>query len=417
MKILIIGSGGREHALAWKIAQSPKAGTVYSSVAAAAGGKVRFNTADISSIEKIIAFSQKHSVDLVVVGPEAPLAKGLADDLRAEGIAVFGPVRAGAKLEYSKEYSKQFMQKYKIPTAAYQSFTEIAPARDYVKQAALPVVIKADGLAAGKGVRICATTEEALECLSDFMELNVLKQSTNKVVVEEFLEGHEASIMAFVDGNTYQVLPISRDHKRLLDKNRGPNTGGMGVYSPVADIHAEDIDFVKKHVFENVIKGLKAENVDYCGIIYAGIMKGPQGINVLEFNCRFGDPETQTVLPLLEQDLLEVLLACTQKKLHTLTLSTRANAALCVVLAGKDYPQSPSKGEEIDGLEKAGQEALIFHAGTKVENGKVYTNGGRVLGVVACGPDLKQARIKAYRAIADIRFNGMQYRKDIGEDL
>jgi len=414
MKILVIGPGGREHALAWKLAQSPKASLIFSSNAAAAGCKVKYNTADLGNNDKVLAFCKAENIDFIVIGPEAPLAAGLADDLKAAGFKVFGAVKAGARLEFSKDYSKAFMQKYGIPTAAYKSFTDIAAAQKYIETLQPPVVIKADGLAAGKGVRICATQQEAQACITDFMSLGTLGASGSKVVVEEFLEGREASVMAFVDGQSYKILPVSRDHKRLLDKDQGPNTGGMGVYSPVKDITAADMDFIKQNVFDKTLAGLKAENIDYCGIIYAGIMKGAKGINVLEFNCRFGDPETQAVLPLLKNDLLEIMLACANKKLKDIDIQTSAGAAACVVLAGKDYPQSASKGVEIKGLNEV-KEALVFHAGTKPADGKIYTNGGRVLGVVGLGADIKEARAKAYGEIKKINFEGMQYRHDIGE--
>ncbi|MDR0953014.1 MAG: phosphoribosylamine--glycine ligase [Elusimicrobiota bacterium] len=419
MKILVIGTAGREHALAWKLAQSPKATLVYTSVMAAAsleqGGKIKFNPADISTNDKVIAFCQAEAIDLVVIGPEAPLAAGLADALRQVGIKVFGAVKAGAMLESSKEYSKKFMDKYFIPTAAYKSFTDADEALKYIETLTPPIVIKADGLAAGKGVNICLSKENAAKTINDFMVEGVFGGSGSKVVVEEFLEGREASIIAFIDGDTYKTMPVSRDHKRLLDGDLGPNTGGMGVYSPVLDITEEDIDFIREHVFDKAIKGLKAEGVDYCGILYAGIMKGPKGINVLEFNARSGDPETQAILPLLEQDLLELILACVNKNLKDFALSAINKTSVCITLAGRDYPVSGSKGLEITGLDKV-QDVLVFHAGTKLENGKTYTNGGRVLSVVALGENLADARQKAYAEIAKINFDGMQYRRDIGEE-
>jgi phosphoribosylamine--glycine ligase len=419
MKVLIIGSGAREHAFAWKLAQSPQCERVYSSVSAAAittADKIQRNIFDTGTADKAINFCKSNKIDLVVIGPEAPLAAGMADDLRAAGIKVFGAVKAGAMLEASKEYSKEFMQKYNIPTAAYKSFTDMRAALTYVETAPMPIVIKADGLAAGKGVNICQTKEDAKKTVNDFMGLNIFGESGTKVVIEEFLEGKEASIIAFVDGKTYKTLPVSRDHKRLLDGNNGPNTGGMGVYSPVADITAQDLAFIKTNVFDNFIKGINAEGIDYCGIIYAGIMKGLDGkINVLEFNARSGDPETQAILPLIQNDLLEIILACLDKKLAEVNLDFDAAASVCVTLAGGDYPQSASKGAEITGLDNV-RDALIFHAGTKIENGKIYTNGGRVLSIVALGDNISRAREIVYNEISKIHFEGMQYRKDIGED-
>ena len=414
MNILVIGTAGREHALAWKLAQSPKAAVVYSSVAGAAGGKIKFNAADMGRAEDVINFCRANKIDLAVIGPEAPLAAGMADDLRAAGIRTFGTIKAGAMLEASKDYSKKFMQKYSVPTAAYKTFTVMEEAQKYVKTLTPPIVIKADGLAAGKGVNICESVEDAQKTILDFMDKAVFGASGSKVVIEEFLQGKEASIIAFIDGDTYKTLPVSRDHKRLLDGNRGPNTGGMGVYSPVADITAQDLDYVNKNVFDNVLRGLKAENIDYCGFLYAGIMKSPKGIHVLEFNARSGDPETQTILPLLKTDLLEIMLACTDKKLKDIDIESAAGASACVILAGKDYPQSSSKGLEIAGLADV-KEALVFQAGTKLENSKVYTNGGRVLSVVGLGADIKEARVKVYAEIKKINFEGMQYRRDIGE--
>ncbi|MDR1684352.1 MAG: phosphoribosylamine--glycine ligase, partial [Elusimicrobiota bacterium] len=351
MKVLIIGSGGREHALAWKLAQSSGAEVVFTSVAAAAGGNVKLNLFDMSAPDKALAFCKDNAVGLVVIGPEAPLEQGLADALRKGGLKVFGPGRAGAKLEWSKDYSKAFMQKFNIPTAAYKSFTEAAAALEYIKTIDMPAVVKADGLAAGKGVIICQTKEEAASAVLDLMQKQAFGAAGAKVVIEEFLEGREASIMAFVDGDNYKLLPISRDHKRLLDGDKGPNTGGMGVYSPVPDIEELDLEFIAANIFDNVIVGLKAEKIDFCGLLYAGIMKGPRGINVLEFNTRFGDPETQTILPLIEQDLLDVMLACADKRLNDIDVTARAQSGVCVTLAGGDYPKTSSKGVQILGLE------------------------------------------------------------------
>lgn len=414
MKVLVIGTAGREHALAWKIAQSPLAEVIYSSVAAAAGGKIKYNAADMGAGAGVLSFCRAEKIDLVVIGPEAPLAAGLADDLRAAGIKVFGTIKAGAMLEASKDFSKKFMQKYNIPTAAYKTFTKAADALKYIETLTPPIVIKADGLAAGKGVNVCATLEDAQNTIRDFMDNAVLGSSGAKVVIEEFLDGKEASIIAFVDGQTYKTLPVSRDHKRLLDGNQGPNTGGMGVYGPVADITADDLAYINKNIFDNVMRGLRAEGIDYCGFLYAGIMKGSRGINVIEFNARSGDPETQVILPLMQQDLLEIILACVDKKLGDVKTISSAGAAVCVILAAKDYPKSGSKGLQITGLENV-KDALIFHAGTKIENGKTYTNGGRVLGIVGLAADIKTARAKAYGEIKNINFEGMQYRRDIGD--
>ncbi|WP_424244061.1 phosphoribosylamine--glycine ligase [Elusimicrobium posterum] len=413
MIILVVGSGGREHALAWKMAQSDRAEVIYSQVAAAAGGKVTHIKQDISKKENVLQFCKENLVDLVVVGPEAPLADGLADLLRENNIKVFGPTSNGAKLENSKEFSKNFMIKYGIPTAAHKVFTDLEVAKQAVSEMPLPLVVKADGLAAGKGVRICLTRADALEAVIDFMDKKIFGNAGNCVVVEEFLVGKEVSMMAFVDGENYLLMPTSRDHKRLLDDNRGPNTGGMGAYSPVEEVPQSDIDFIKTNVYDKVLKGLKAEGVDFCGIIYAGMMMTDKGPKVLEFNCRFGDPEAQVLLPMIKNDLVEIFLAATQKKLNTIKMEVNPGAALCVVLAAGEYPTGSSKGKEITGLENV--KALVFHAATTMQDGKFYTNGGRIMAVAEVAPTMAEARRKVYYEIEKIRFEGMQFRKDIGE--
>ncbi|MCL2888236.1 MAG: phosphoribosylamine--glycine ligase [Elusimicrobia bacterium] len=413
MKILIVGAGGREHALAWKIAQSPRADAIYSSVRAACGGKVIFAGNDLSKKENVLKFCKDKGIDFVVVGPEAPLADGMADLLRENGVPVFGPGRAGARLENSKAFSKNFLVNYNIPTSKAETYTDFASAKKAITEHALPVVVKADGLAAGKGVRICLTREDALTAVVDFMEKKIFGNAGDCVVVEEYLPGVEASVMAFVDGEHYLLLPVSRDHKRLYDKNQGPNTGGMGVYCPVPDVGEKELEFIKREVFDKVIAGLKKEKIDFCGIIYAGLMMTKNGPKVLEFNCRFGDPEAQAVLPLVKTDLLELLLACEQKKLAGMKLDVEDGACVCVVLASEGYPDKPLTGREITGLAQVN--TAVFHAGTEVKDGKVLTKGGRVLGVTAVGENLRAARRKAYAEIEKIHFDGMQFRKDIGE--
>ena len=414
--ILVVGSGGREHALVKSLLASPANPRVICAPgnAGIADEVPCFPDIAADNIDGLVELARSEGIDFVVVGPEVPLSLGLVDALAAESIPAYGPKADGARLEASKIHTKELLNKYRIPTAASATFDNAADANAYIRARPAPIVVKADGLAAGKGVNICESIEDAQKTILDFMDKAVFGASGSKVVIEEFLQGKEASIIAFVDGNTYKTLPVSRDHKRLLNGNRGPNTGGMGVYSPVADITAEDLDFVKKNVFDNVLRGLKAENIDYCGFLYAGIMKGSSGIHVLEFNTRSGDPETQTILPLLKTDLLEIILACTDKKLKDIDIQTAAGAAACVILAGGDYPQSSSKGLEITGLNEV-KDALVFHAGTKLENGKFFTNGGRVLSVVGLGADIKAARNKVYAEIKKIHFDGMQYRRDIGE--
>lgn len=411
MNILVIGAGGREHALVWKLAQN-KAHTIYTKIQPALGGNVVLADGPLGANDEIVAFVNAEGIDLVVIGPEAPLAAGLADALQANGTKVFGPVRAGARLESSKEFSKDFMVKYNIPTAEYKAFTSAEEAKSYLKAAKMPIVVKADGLAAGKGVRVCMNLEDALQAVTDFMESAIFGAAGSKVVIEEFMTGPELSVMAFVDGNSYALLAPSRDHKRLLDRNAGPNTGGMGAFTPVAGITEEYMNTVKTKVFDNVLRGLKEEGINYCGIIYAGLMLTPNGPKTLEFNCRFGDPETQVLLPMLKNDLSEVIMACVNGKLSDVKVEQNPGAAVTVILASQGYPDKPVTGLEITGLEDA--KNLVFHSGTKLDGCKYYTSGGRVLAVTAVGVDFENARAKAYADAAKIHFQGMQFRTDIG---
>ncbi|ACC98074.1 Phosphoribosylamine/glycine ligase [Elusimicrobium minutum Pei191] len=412
MKVLVIGSGGREHAIAWKLLNSLKTSVIYSTVQAAEEGKIQYVKEDISDKNKILNFCESKNIDLVVIGPEAPLAEGLADLLRENNIKVFGPVLAGAKLENSKEFSKEFMVKYSIPTAKYTVCKSSEEAKKLVAEHPLPLVVKADGLAAGKGVRICITREEAVEAVVDFMDKKIFGNAGCCVVIEEYLLGPELSVMGFVDGEHYLLMPISRDYKRLGEDNRGPNTGGMGAYCPVTEIKKEDIDFIKKNVFDKVVTGLKAEKIDFCGIIYAGIMITADGPKVLEFNCRLGDPEAEAILPMIKTDFLDILLACVDKKLDTIKMETFEGSSICVILASEGYPTNPKIGREITGLENV--KGIVFHSGTRVEGNKYYTNGGRVLAVVETGANLEEVRNKVYYEIEKIRFEGMQFRKDVG---
>jgi len=415
VNVLLIGSGGREHALAWKLAQSPELGQLY----AVPGSAAISELAGCPGLEQddfdgICAFCAQKDIGLVVVGPEAPLAKGLADRLTAGNIKVFGPSQRGAMLEASKQFAKEFMNKHSIPTAAFTVLYSAEFAREKIKaNKKYPVVIKADGLAAGKGVRICRDEAEALAAVSDFMVDRIFGFSGSKVVLEEFLTGREASVMALVDGHDFLMLPVSRDHKRLLDADAGPNTGGMGAVCPVA-VSAADMETIKKEVLQRFVNGAKKSRIPFRGVIYAGIMFTAEGLKVLEFNVRFGDPETQAIMPLLKSDLLPLLHACACGELAGKTLELYDGACVSLVLASAGYPENPEKGKAITGLEAVPGDVTVFHAGTVLRDGAYVSNGGRVLTVTALAPDPARARARVYEAAKKISFEGMQYRKDIG---
>ncbi len=416
MNVLIIGSGGREHALAWKLKQSPLLGKLHCIPGSAAIAElaacppVRQDDQD-----GVYGYCAAQGVDLVVVGPEAPLAKGLSDFLTAKGLKVFGPSRRGAMLEASKQFAKEFMDRNEIPTAEFTVFYSAAFAREKIAaNRKYPVVIKADGLAAGKGVRICRDEAEALAAVEDFMEKRVFGFSGSKVVMEEFLAGKEASVMALTDGESALLLPVSRDHKRLLDGGEGPNTGGMGAVCPV-DLAEEDMAVIRTQVIQRFLSGLAKERIGFRGVIYAGVMLTADGPKVLEFNVRFGDPETQAVLPVIKSDLLPVLAACADGKLSGRELELLDGVCVSVVAAAAGYPEAPEKGRPITGLYERTPGVTVFHAGTEKKEDAWFTAGGRVLAVSAVGMDADEAREKAYAALAAIKFEGMQYRKDIGQ--
>lgn len=415
MKVIIIGGGGREHALAWKIKQSPVLEELYAIPGSAAmRGLAECPAIAAEDFEAISDFCSDMKIDLVVVGPEAPLAKGITDALTGKGIKVFGPSQQGAMLEASKQFAKEFMEHNSMPTADFEVLYTPQFAREKVQaNKKYPVVIKADGLAAGKGVRICKDEAEALEAVADFMERRIFGWSGSKVVMEEFLTGREASVMALVDGEDFLMLPVSRDHKRLRDGDEGPNTGGMGAVCPVY-VSPEHLEIIKNQVLRRFVAGLKEKHIKFRGLIYAGIMFTPEGPKVLEFNVRFGDPETEAIMPMIKGDLLPVLAACAEGKLAGQELAATSGTCITVVLASAGYPEAPEKNKEITGLDTVPSDVTVFHAGTKQVDGKYYTNGGRVLAVTACAPDMEQARAKVYAAIAGIHFEGMQYRKDIG---
>ena len=420
MKVLVVGSGGREHAMAWKLAQSPKIQQVY--VAPGNGGTGRDKNlvnVPITDLLQLRQWALDNGIGLTLVGPEAPLAGGIVDDFRAHGLRIFGPTQAAAQLESSKAFSKAFMQRHGIPTAEFETFTDAALAHAYADLKGAPIVVKADGLAAGKGVVVAMTLAEAHEAI-DFMLLdNKLGVTHNaggaRVVIEEFLQGEEASFMVLCDGKNVAALATSQDHKRLLDGDDGPNTGGMGAYSPAPVVTAEVHARAMREVILPTIRGMEKDGIHYTGFLYAGLMIDPMGrIKTLEFNCRMGDPETQPILMRLKTDLLDVLLAATSEGLDAFDMEWDRRVALGVVMAAVDYPFNPRKGDAISGLPPDQEDAMVFHAGTAEKGGQILSSGGRVLCVTALADSVKQAQQKAYQTAMPIAFDGMQMRRDIG---
>ncbi|OJF17400.1 MAG: phosphoribosylamine--glycine ligase [Bacillaceae bacterium G1] len=419
MKVLVVGQGGREHALVWKLAQSPRVSRLY--CAPGNAGIAELATCvpiSETDLDGLVRFAKEEGIDLTVVGPEAPLVAGLVDRFEAEGLRVFGPRKEAAMLEGSKAFAKEIMSKYGIPTAQYQSFEDYDEALRYVREHGAPIVLKADGLAAGKGVTVAQTLEEAEAALERMMKDKVFGEAGKRVVVEEFLQGQELSLMAFVDGETVLPMVPVQDHKPVFDGDKGPNTGGMGTYSPTPQLPQSVIEESVERILKPVAKAMVAEGKPYRGVLYGGLMVTAEGPKVIEFNARFGDPETQVVLPRLETDLLDVLEAVVEGRLADIQLQWKREAAVCVILASEGYPGSYPKGRVIEGLfdpeEQRKRQVYLFHSGTARKDGQWLTNGGRVLGVTALGEDLAAAREKAYRAIEEIRFEGMHYRKDIG---
>ncbi len=414
--VLVIGSGGREHALAWKLAHDSSRPRVCCAPGNAGTLACATNLPiEASNLEAIVQWSKEHRPRLVVIGPEAPLCAGLADRLTAAGVAVFGPSAAAAQLEGSKAFAKDVMQTGGVPTAEAASFDDPSAARDYIARAALPLVVKADGLAAGKGVFICTTRDEAFTAIEESMVRKAFGDSGRRVLIEEYLDGEEASILALVDGETVVPLASAQDHKRIFDGDRGPNTGGMGAYSPAPIVTPALMDRIAEEVFARTLAELKRRNIVYRGVLYAGLMLTAGGPKVLEFNCRFGDPETQAILPRFDGDLLPALEACAQGCLHASLVRWKPAQAVSVVLAAGGYPGPYKKGERIEGLSVASAlpGVCVFHAGTRQRDGHVVTEGGRVLNVTALGATLAEAQATSYEAVARIHFNGMQYRRDI----
>lgn len=426
MKVLVIGSGGREHAIVWKLKQSPRFPKIYcapGNAGIACDAQIVNLKAD--DIKGLLAFALREKIDLTIVGPEAPLAGGIVDKFMQKGLDIFGPTKELANLEASKAHSKEVMRRLNIPSAAFEIFDSADKAIDFTNRSRLfaahyPVVVKADGLAAGKGVVICKNRNEAQLAIEDMMVRKVFGRAGEKIVIEEHLEGEEASILAVSDGINVIALASSQDHKRAFDADKGPNTGGMGAYSPAAVVTEAIHTRVMDEVIRPLINGLAKENKFYKGVLYAGIMLTKEGPKVLEFNVRFGDPETQAILPRLKTDLIDLCFAGIEDRIDEIKLEWKEKPSVCVVLASGGYPGEYKKGFEISGLEdalwEAGGDTHIFHAGTKLqEAGDSYiTDGGRVLNVVSLGDDIRQARDKAYKAIGKIKFEGMHYRKDIG---
>ncbi|SNS83161.1 phosphoribosylamine--glycine ligase [Anaerovirgula multivorans] len=414
MKILVVGNGGREHTIVWKLSQSPQVSEIYCAPGNPGIGEISKNI-DVSSedIEKLVDFSREMSIDMTIVGPEVPLVSGIVDAFQKSGLNIIGPAKAAAQLEGSKAFAKDFMKKYNIPAAAYNEVNSYDEAVKTLQKYSFPVVIKADGLAAGKGVLICENQEEAEKALVDILLNRVFGTAGDKVVIEEFLEGIETSILCFVDGKTIVPMVSSQDHKRIYDGDQGPNTGGMGTYSPNYVYTEEIAKIVEKNILQPTLKGIQEENMDFKGILFIGLMITKEGPKVLEYNVRFGDPETQVVLPRLETDLMEIFNAMLQQKLSNIDIQWNKKGVVCVVLASGGYPGDYEKGKEISGLENIGDNTVVFHAGTAMKNGKLVTNGGRVLGVTAWAEDIETARKQAYENVEKINFEGKTYRRDI----
>ncbi len=420
MKVLIVGSGGREHAIAWSVAKSPKVDKIY--CAPGNAGIAEFaECVNIKAMEfdKLVAFAKENAIDLTIIGMDDPLVGGVVDAFESEGLRVFGPRKNAAIIEGSKAFSKDLMKKYKIPTAAYENFTDPDEAIKYLETAKMPIVLKADGLALGKGVLICNTLEEAKEGVKTLMLDKQFGDAGNEIVIEEFMTGREVSVLAFCDGKTIKCMTSAQDHKRAKDGDQGFNTGGMGTFSPSPFYNDEVEAFCEKYVYQSTIDAMASEGRPFTGILFTGLMITEDGPKVLEYNARFGDPEAQVVLPRMKNDIIDVMEACIDGKLSDVELEFEDNAAVCVVLASDGYPEKYDKGFEIKGLDtfKDKDGYYVFHAGTKFDGDKIVTNGGRVLGVVAKGENLKAARANAYKATEWIDFANKYKRNDIGKAI
>ncbi len=417
MNVLVVGSGGREHAILWKLKQSPKVEKLH--CAPGNGGIARLaecHAVDVMDLDGMVALARTLAVDLVMVAPDDPLAAGMVDALEAAGIRAFGPNKAAAVLEASKSFSKDLMHRYGIPTAAYAVFEESAPALAWLKDQKMPIVVKADGLALGKGVLICATLQEAETAVRSILDDARFGSAGSRVVIEECLTGPEVTVLAFTDGKTMLPMASSQDHKRAFDQDMGLNTGGMGTFSP-SRIYTPEMDaWCMEHVYLPTMEAMNREGRPFRGVLYFGLMITPEGPKVIEYNARFGDPETQVILPRLENDLLDIFLAILDEKLDTVSLSWKPETAVCVVMASGGYPEAYRKGFAIEGIDEAEREeqVMVFHAGTKLDKGALVTNGGRVLGVTAIGADMEAARERAYAGVRRIHFQDAHWRTDIG---
>ena len=419
MNILVVGSGGREHAVVWKIAKSRKVKKIFCvpgnpGIANLAECVSKIKGEDINGLRE---FAIKEKIDLTIVGPELPLTLGIVDGFEDKGLKIFGPSKKAAEIEASKVFAKNLMQKYGIPTGGYKIFKDSKEAKEYIKGHSLPLVVKADGLAAGKGVIICKTEEDALDAIKLIMEKKTFGKAGERIIIEDFLKGEEASFLAITDGKTVAPLPPCQDHKAIFDRDKGPNTGGMGAYSPTPIISPKLKQEIMNSIMIPTVKAMEKEGRPYKGVLYAGLMITNDGPKVLEYNCRFGDPETQPIMMRLRNDLIDVLLSAVEGRLSKIKLNCDNKVALCVVMASKGYPGTYEKGKEIKGIEEASKikDVVVFHAGTAVNGGKLVTAGGRVLGVTAMGVGIKRAINKAYEAVAKIKWEGVHYRKDIGE--
>jgi phosphoribosylamine--glycine ligase len=418
MKVLVIGGGGREHALVWKIAQSPAVKKIFCAPGnAGIAQQAECLPIPAEDVQSLLRFVEKEKIDLTVVGPEAPLTLGIVDAFQARGLKIFGPSREAAEIEGSKAFAKDLMEKYGVPAGASRTFGDYEAAKRYVKERGAPIVIKADGLAAGKGVILCHKLEEAQAALDQIMVKKAFGGAGNRVVVEEFLSGEEASFLAFTDGESVLPLPTSQDHKAIFDNDRGPNTGGMGAYSPAPVVNEKVHREVMEKIMIPTVRGMAQEGKKYQGVLYAGLMIQDGKPKVLEFNARFGDPETQPLLMRMKSDLVPVLEATLEGRLSRLKVQWDERPSVCVVMASGGYPGSYEKGKVISGLEEAAQidDAFVFHAGTAFQEGKVITSGGRVLGVTAKGKGIREAIVKAYEVVGKISWEGAHFRKDIGQ--
>ncbi|NGQ97021.1 phosphoribosylamine--glycine ligase [Brevibacillus sp. SYP-B805] len=414
MNVLVVGGGGREHAIAWKLAQSPKVNKIY--CAPGNGGTAEFARnvpISVNDFAALAQFVKDEGIDLTIVGPEDPLFGGIVEFFEQRSLPIFGPTSEAAKIEGSKSFAKKLMTKYGIPTARYESFLDYQSALAYVREQGAPIVVKADGLAAGKGVVVAHTLAEAEEALFQIMQEGAFGQAGSRVVIEEFMSGEELTLLSFVDGETVKPMITSQDHKQVFDGDKGPNTGGMGTYAPVPQVSPELVESIVETIVKPMAKGMVQEGIPFKGVLYTGLMLTAEGPKVVEFNARFGDPETQVILPLLETDLLEIILATINGELSAIDVTWKTGSAVCVVMAAPGYPGDYPKGALIEGLDQTQQNRVVFHAGTKRTEAGIVTNGGRVLGVTGLGRTLTEARDAAYEGVAAIRFEGAHYRTDI----